>query len=116
MFSRLMQCAVQLLVFISATPVVAQAANDYPTIARADYVFACMKVNGDTQEAMRKCSCSIDVIATILPFERYEAAASFLSMGQLQGEKGALFRQSEPAKQAIEEMQRARAEAEIRCF
>lgn len=90
--------------------------NDYPTVARADYVFGCMKVNGDTQEALQKCSCSIDVIASILPYEKYESAASFISVGQLQGEKGALFRQAEPAKQAIGELQRARAEAEIRCF
>ena len=37
--------------------------NDYPTIARADYVFACMQVNGQTREALEKCSCSIDQIA-----------------------------------------------------
>ncbi len=90
--------------------------NDYPTVARADFVFGCMKVNGETQEAMQKCSCSIDVIASILPYAQYEAAAAFLSVGQLQGEKGALFRQAEPAKQAISALQRARAEAEVRCF
>lgn len=94
----------------------AQALNDYPTSARADFVFGCMKVNGETQEALEKCSCSIDVIASILPYEKYEAAASFMSMGQLTGEKGVLFRQSEPAKKAISDLQRARAEAEVRCF
>ncbi len=41
--------------------------NDYPTAARADYVFACMKTNGETQQALEQCSCSIDVIASILP-------------------------------------------------
>jgi hypothetical protein len=41
--------------------------NDYPTAARADYVFACMKTNGDTRQALEKCACSIDVIASILP-------------------------------------------------
>jgi hypothetical protein len=41
--------------------------NDYPTAARADYVFACMKTNGDTRQALEQCSCSIDVIASILP-------------------------------------------------
>ena len=42
------------------------AANDYPTSARAEYVFACMKTNGDTREALDQCSCSIDVIASLL--------------------------------------------------
>jgi hypothetical protein len=97
-------------------PAIGQVVNDYPTIARADFVFGCMKVNGDTREAMEKCSCAIDVIATILPFENYDAASAFMSMGQLQGEKGALFRQSEPAKKALDELKRARAEAEVRCF
>ena len=31
--------------------------NDYPTTARADYVFGCMKANGETQEILQKCSC-----------------------------------------------------------
>ena len=27
-------------------------ANDYPTVARADYVFGCMQVNGQTRDAL----------------------------------------------------------------
>ena len=40
--------------------------NDYPTSARVDYVFACMKANGETQRSLDQCSCSIDIIASIL--------------------------------------------------
>mgnify|MGYP003406507800 CR=1 FL=1 len=47
----------------------AEPANDYPTVVRADYVFGCMQVNGQTREALEKCSCSIDVIASLLPFD-----------------------------------------------
>jgi hypothetical protein len=39
-----------------------------------------------------------------------------MSLNQLPGERGVIFRQSEPAKQAAEVLQRARAEAEVRCF
>ena len=102
--------------FAAAAPALAQSLNDYPTLARADYVFACMKVNGETREALEKCSCSIDIIASILPYERYEAAESFMSVGQLTGDKGILFRQTEPARKATDDLKRARAEAEIRCF
>ena len=58
--------------FASAAEVAAgsAAANDYPTSARADYVFACMKTNGDTREALDQCSCSIDVIASLIPVRR----------------------------------------------
>ena len=108
--------AVMLAICAAVAPAAAQLVNDYPTATRADYVFGCMKVNGETREALQRCSCSIDVIASILPYARYEAAESFMSVGQLTGEKGALFRQTEPAKKATDDLQRARAEAEIRCF
>src|SRR5262252_2642587 len=49
--------------------------NDYPTTARVDFVFGCMKANGETRQVLEQCSCSIDVIATILPYERYVTAA-----------------------------------------
>jgi hypothetical protein len=103
-------------VLVAALPAVAQSFNDYPTNARADYVYGCMKVNGETREALDKCSCSIDVIASILPYERYVSAETFMSMGQVVGERGVIFRQSAPARQATDELRRAEAEAEIRCF
>ena len=34
----------------AATLAKAEDLNDYPTSARADYVFGCMKANGETQE------------------------------------------------------------------
>ena len=48
-------------------------ANDYPTAARADYVFACMQTNGQNRMVLDKCSCSIDAIAALLPYAEYEA-------------------------------------------
>jgi hypothetical protein len=90
--------------------------NDYPTEARADYVFACMKTNGETRQALTQCSCSIDVIASILPYERYVAAETVLSLSQVPGRFGAMFRTPEPAKAAANELRRAQAEAEVRCF
>ena len=116
MFTGKRQILAGFLIAVSGFPVHAQVVNDYPTIARADFVFGCMKVNGDTREAMEKCSCAIDIIASILPYEDYDTASSFMSMGQLQGEKGALFRQSEPAKKSMDGLKRVRAEAEMRCF
>jgi hypothetical protein len=99
-----------------ATPTHAQSVNDYPTSARADYVFACMKANGETREALDRCSCSIDIIASILPYEKYVTAETFLSLGQMSGENGAFFRSSEPAHAAVGDLKRAQAEAEVRCF
>jgi hypothetical protein len=90
--------------------------NDYPTSARADYVFGCMKVNGDTRTALDQCSCSIDIIATLLPYDRYVEAETVLSLAQVPGRFGGQFRSTPPAKALVDELRRAQAEAEVRCF
>jgi hypothetical protein len=90
--------------------------NDYPTSARADYVFACMKANGETQETLQKCSCSIDVVASLIPYDKYVAAETIVSMSQVTGPVGGEFRSTETAKATLEEFHRAQAEAEVRCF
>jgi poly-beta-hydroxyalkanoate depolymerase len=94
----------------------AEDLNDYPTSARADYVFGCMTANGETQEILQKCSCSIDVIASIIPYERYVTTETVLSMSQVSGPVGSEFRSTEQAKLAVQEFRRAQAEAEVRCF
>ena len=111
-----MACWVAILVVATSARVKADDLNDYPTSARADYVFGCMKANGETQELLQKCSCSIDVIASIIPYDGYVTAETILSMSQVSGPVGSEFRSTEPAKQALQEFRRAQAEAEIRCF
>ncbi len=92
------------------------AANDYPTSARADYVFACMKTNGDTREALEQCSCSIDVIASLLPYDAYVTAETVASLDQQPGRIGAEFRGALIARNALDRLRRAQAEGEVRCF
>jgi hypothetical protein len=92
------------------------AAADYPTAVIADYVFGCMSSNGNTRTALEQCSCSFDVVASLLPYDRYVEASTFLSMQQVSGEKGALFRGGVEQKATIDDLRRAQAEAEIRCF
>jgi hypothetical protein len=104
------------LIVVAAARASADDLNDYPTSARADYVFGCMKANGETQELLQKCSCSIDVIASIIPYDRYVTAETILSMSQVTGPVGSEFRSTEQAKLALQEFRRAQAEAEIRCF
>jgi hypothetical protein len=104
------------LIVVAAARASAEDLNDYPTSARADYVFGCMKANGETQELLQKCSCSIDVIASIIPYDQYVTAETILSMSQVTGPVGSEFRSTEPAKLALQDFRRAQAEAEIRCF
>jgi hypothetical protein len=90
--------------------------NDYPTTTRADYVFACMAANGGTRLALERCSCSIDVIASIFPYERYVQAETALSIGQRPGEGAELFRSNPYMRDLIADLRRAQAEAEVECF
>ena len=94
----------------------AEELNDYPTSARAEYVFGCLKANGETRQAIEQCSCSIDIIASIMPYERYVTAETVLSMSQVRGNLGGQFRTSEQAASALNDLRRAQAEAEVRCF
>jgi hypothetical protein len=113
----LVGCTVALLgLAASATRSAAEDINDYPTSARAEYVFGCMKANGETPRALEQCSCSIDVIASLLPYERYVSAETVLRMSQVPGILGNQFRSTEKARTAVDDLRRAQAEAEVRCF
>ncbi len=90
--------------------------NDYPTVARADYVFACMASNGQSREMLEKCACSIDVIAALLPYESYVQAETVLSMRLTGGERMAVFRSAAAANTLVADLRRAQAESEILCF
>jgi hypothetical protein len=91
--------------------------NDYPTSTRADYVIGCMAANGNTREALLKCSCAIDTIASLMPYSHYEQAETALSLqagGGVGGRVG-LFRDPPQIKAVIEELRKAQAEANLQC-
>jgi hypothetical protein len=109
--------AIGLLVLSLAAGPVQAADNDYPTSARADYVIGCMAANGNTHEALLKCSCAIDTIASLMTYSRYEQAETALSLqagGGVGGRVG-LFRDPPQIKAVIEELHRAQAEANLQC-
>ena len=110
-----------LALFLTGGPVSASAQsnnkiNDYPTAAIADYVFACMASNGQSRQVLERCACSIDVIATILDYDSYVEAETVMSMRLVGGEKGSLFRVDAAMREAVANLKRSQAEAEIRCF
>jgi len=90
--------------------------NDYPTAARAEFVFACMATNGGNQEALQRCSCAIDVVASVLPYVDYEKAETVLRMRRSAGGYlGTEFR-SALTNTIVGSLDEAQAEAEVRCF
>ena len=90
--------------------------HDYPTTARADYVIGCLAANGFQHKLLDRCACSIDAIADQMSYDDYERAETVLSMQQASvGPRGGLFRDTPVAKQAMQQIQRAQAEANLRC-
>jgi hypothetical protein len=95
-----------------ATP---ELVNDYPTNVRGDYIYGCMMVNGQTRDVLDKCACSIDVIASVLPYKDYEEAETIMSVRQRGGESVA-YMYAPPMLEKVRNLKRAQVEGEIRCF
>lgn len=91
-------------------------ANDFPTAARADYVFACMASNGQTEATLQRCACSIDHVATIIAYEDYVNAETVMRTLQVSGERVAGFRGSARHQEMVANLRRAQAEADMVCF
>ena len=111
--------ATGMMMLLAAGPATGQDkgfVNDYPTSARADYVFGCMAVNGQTRDALERCSCSIDLIASILTYDEYVGAETVLMVAQKGGENTSIFRTSPIMRNKVDTLRRAQAEAEVRCF
>jgi len=92
------------------------AASDYPTAARVDYVLGCMAANGQGYLTMEKCACSIDTIAALMPYDRYEQVETIMRMRERRGELGVLFRTESGIEAQVQEFKQAQVEADMRCF
>lgn len=111
-----MRRALALLAVLAAPAAWAQAVNDYPTNARAEYVFTCMATNGQNREMLDRCSCAIDQIAGVLSYDDYLSAETVLRMRQTTGERAGMFRGMPQMTEVVARLRRAEAEAEILCF
>lgn len=104
------------LALIATGAVAATPKDDYPTADRADYVIGCMAANGNTQEALTKCSCAIDVIASLMPYNDYDEAKTALSLQVEGGPRMSVFANTPQMQKLIQNLHQAQAEANIQCF
>lgn len=104
--------------FCLDTPTASAAPAGYPTAAVADYVFACMASNGQTEEALRRCSCSLDHVAEHLTYDEYVQAETVLRMQQVQSgeDRMTMFRTAPWAQKMVDRLRQAQVEAEGKCF
>jgi len=92
----------------------ARPANDYPTVARVEYVNECVDKNGGKLAAVYQCSCVIDRIANILTYDDYVEESTFAKYAALPGQAGSIFRDSDEARQkakSFRQMETAAAQA-----
>jgi hypothetical protein len=94
----------------------AAAAFAAPAALAQDYVFGCMAASGQTRESLERCSCSVDVLASILPYDKYVQASTVMSMRQGLGGRAATFRNVKMFDDMVADLRRAQAEAEVRCY
>jgi hypothetical protein len=73
--------------------------NDFPTLARVEYVLDCMRSMGAAEENLYKCSCVIDRIAEKLRYDDYVEASTFSKYASTAGDRGGVFRDPDEAKQ-----------------
>jgi hypothetical protein len=104
-----------LLSAVCSLPLVASA-HDYPTTDRVEYVLECMQQHDGKNEYIYKCSCAIDAIAKEMPYEEYVESSMSLRNQNLQGARGATFRDPEPVKEMAKKYKTLKESANKQCF
>lgn len=100
-----------LLLQAAATP-----AAGYPTSTRAEYVMGCMAANGRSPEMLQRCSCSIDVIASLVPYDDYVTAETVMALRGVAGERAAMINDVQVLRAPVQRLREAQVEADLRCF
>ena len=89
--------------------------NDYPTVARVEYVQECIAKNGGNLADLYKCSCAIDRMAERFTYDDFVEAGTFARYATLPGEGGGEFRDPDRAKERAKLYRSVEAEAYRAC-
>jgi hypothetical protein len=110
--------ALWLLAVAACAPLCASAnpdTNDFPTLARVEYVLRCMDYHGgQVYENMYSCVCSIDRIASKFSYDEFEKAEVLAQLRATPGERGGVFR--EGGKELVAKYLEVTEAAEKSCF
>ena len=90
--------------------------NDFPTLARSEFVFACMSSNVTDRDFMAKCSCAIDEIAKRINYEEYAQAETITRLQQGNSPREEAFKSVGLSKERMDKLLRAQAASELECF
>ena len=118
MFRKKLILVLLVLALISTTKNVSAKGkmNDFPTEARAEYIFACMHSNELSPTFLKKCSCGIDKIASRLSYDEYLHAETIMRIQLENNPRAEAYKSVGIAKTSLDKLFRAMAAAEIECF
>lgn len=116
MSHRTFRLALLALVAAGALPATA-AANDFPTVARVEYVIGCMQeAKVPPTEAMYKCSCTIDAIADKLKYDEWTELVTLSNAIPMAGERGGQLRDLKDGRQRVNGYRKLQADARRSCL
>ncbi len=100
----------------AATPLHADAPanNNFPTLARVEYVQECINRTGK-QTNMYQCVCVVDRIAEAMSYDEFVESSMFAKYSTLPGEGGGLFRDTDEARQKAKLFRSVEADAFRAC-
>ena len=101
-----------IMVFFSST----LKSNDFPTLAKSEFVFACMSSNESNRDIMAKCSCAIDEIAKRISYEEYAQAEAIARLWEGASPREEAFKSVGLSKEKMDKLFRAQAASELECF
>ena len=91
--------------------------NDFPTLARVEYVLQCMlEHGGQNYDNLYHCTCAADTIASRMSYEDFSQSLTFTYMFSTPGEKGGEFRDPPESKRLRDLLKESKALAQTRCF
>ena len=90
--------------------------NDFPTLARSEFVFACMSSNANNRDFMAKCSCASDEISKRITYDEYAQAEAISRLLQGASPREEAFKSVGLSKETMDKLYRAQAASELECF
>jgi hypothetical protein len=95
----------------------AERVNDFPTLARVEYVFDCLSENeGPRHEMLYKCVCAVDRVAEAVSYDRWVDLSTFFRAQPMAGERGAYVRERADIQSQLKSYRELQAKVKQACF
>lgn len=110
-------CLMALMSIAGVAPAMASEMNQFPTLARVEYVERCLtQFERPRQELIYKCSCAIDAVAKQVDYDTWVGLETFNNAVPIAGERGAYVRERKDARTQVKAYREVQASARKACF